>query len=150
MLNITVLVVLSSDVIAFENGKALITGIALVQEAFATNILGYAGGYSFVAICLFFFAFTTIVGWYYFAEINVRYLFGARFVRIFQIFVIGFVFTGSLLKINLVWELADFFNGLMVLPNLIAILILSPVVVRLLKDYDSDKKYDQRDYAKEI
>lgn len=101
-----------------------------------------------MAICLFFFAFTTILGWYYFAEINVRYLFGAKFVRILQIFVVGFVFAGSLLKINFVWELADMFNGLMVLPNLIAIIALSPVVVKLLKDHDEGKEYDPNEYIR--
>ncbi|QCD53428.1 alanine/glycine:cation symporter family protein [Campylobacter sp. RM16192] len=148
VLNITVFVVLSSNVIEFENGKAVITGIALVQEAFSSHILGRAGGYGFVAICLFFFAFTTIIGWYYFAEINVRYLFGPKFVRVSQIFVVGFVFIGSVLKINLVWELADFFNGLMVLPNLIALLVLSPIVVKLVKDYDNKKEYVKEDYIK--
>ena len=62
VLNITVFVVLSADVIHFENGKAVLTGISLVQEAFSTHVLGHAGGYGFVAICLFFFAFTTILG----------------------------------------------------------------------------------------
>ena len=139
---------LSADVIHFENGKAVLTGISLVQEAFSSHVLGHTGGYSFVAICLFFFAFTTILGWYYFAEINVRYLFGAKFVRILQIFVVGFVFAGSLLKINFVWELADMFNGLMVLPNLIAIIALSPVVVKLLKDHDEGKEYDPNEYIR--
>ncbi|WP_211437389.1 sodium:alanine symporter family protein [Campylobacter sp. RM16190] len=148
VLNITVFVVLSANVIEFENGKAVITGIALVQEAFSSHILGRTGGYGFVAICLFFFAFTTIIGWYYFAEINVRYMFGPKFVRISQIFVVGFVFVGSVLKINLVWELSDFFNGLMVLPNLIALLVLSPIVVKLVKDYDNKKEYVKEDYIK--
>ena len=149
VLNITVFVVLSADVIRFENGKAVLTGIALVQEAFSSHVLGHTGGYSFVAVCLFFFAFTTILGWYYFAEINVRYLFGAKFVRVLQILVVGFIFLGSLLKINFVWELADMFNGLMVLPNLIAIIALSPVVVKLLKDHDAGKEYEQKNYVKE-
>ena len=150
VLNITVFVVLSADVIHFENGKAVLTGISLVQEAFSTHVLGHAGGYGFVAICLFFFAFTTILGWYYFAEINVRYLFGAKFVRILQILVVGFVFAGSLLKINFVWELADMFNGLMVLPNLIAIIALSPVVVKLLKDHEEGKEYDPSEYIRKV
>ena len=149
VLNITVFVVLSADVIRFENGKAVLTGIALVQEAFSSHVLGHTGGYSFVAVCLFFFAFTTILGWYYFAEINVRYLFGAKFVRVLQILVVGFIFLGSLLKINFVWELADMFNGLMVLPNLIAIIALSPVVVKLLKDHDAGKEYEQKNYVRE-
>ena len=60
--------------------------------------------------------------------------------------VVAFVFVGSLLKINLVWELSDLFNGLMVVPNLIALLALSPVVIKLLNDYDAKKPYKRDDY----
>lgn len=147
VLNITVFVVLSSNVIDPANIHAL-GGITLVQEAFSSHLLGHTLGYSFVAICLFFFAFTTIIGWYYFAEINVRYLFGPKAVKILQILVVAFVFMGSLLKIKLVWELSDLFNGLMVIPNLIAVLILSPIVVKLLKDYNDKKDYDVKDYIR--
>ena len=147
VLNITVFVVLSSNVIDPGNIHAL-GGITLVQEAFSSHLLGHTLGYSFVAICLFFFAFTTIIGWYYFAEINVRYLFGPKAVKILQILVVVFVFMGSLLKIKLVWELSDLFNGLMVIPNLIAVLILSPIVVKLLKDYNDKKDYDVKDYIR--
>ena len=146
VLNITVFVVLSTDVVTFENGKAVFSGISLVQEAFGSQILGRSGGYGFVAICLFFFAFTTILGWYYFAEINVRYILGAKFVNLLQILVVAFVFIGSVQKIDLVWGLADMFNGLMVIPNLIAIILLSPVVVRLLSDFNDGKSYDANDY----
>ncbi|MBE2984609.1 sodium:alanine symporter family protein [Campylobacter sp. RM9344] len=148
VLNITVFVVLSSNVVAFENGQPVFSGITLVQEAFSSHLLGHTIGYSFVAICLFFFAFTTILGWYYFAEINVRYLFGKKGVKFLQVLVVAFVFLGSLLKIKLVWELSDLFNGLMVLPNLIAVLLLSPIVVKLLEDYNAKKEYKAEDYIK--
>lgn len=149
VLNITVFVILSSGVVEFNDGKAVYTGIMLVQEAFSSHILGHSIGYSFIAVCLLFFAFTTIVGWYYFAEINVRYLFGAKFVRFLQILVVVCVFIGSFQKVDFVWELADLFNGIMVIPNLIAILILSPIVVCLLKDYNSGKKYNVKNYIKD-
>lgn len=148
VLNITVFVVLSSGVIDLESGKTAFSGIALVQEAFSTHIFGHSSGYVFIAVCLFFFAFTTIVGWYYFAEINVRYLLGARWIRALQVGVVACIFLGSTQKVELVWELADLFNGFMVVPNLIAILILSPVVVRLLKDYSANKPYNAKDYIK--
>ncbi|MBE2986801.1 MULTISPECIES: alanine/glycine:cation symporter family protein [Campylobacter] len=148
VLNITVFVVLSSNVVAFENGQPVFSGITLVQEAFSSHLLGHTIGYSFVAVCLFFFAFTTILGWYYFAEINVRYLFGKKGVKFLQVLVVAFVFLGSLLKIKLVWELSDLFNGLMVLPNLIAVLLLSPIVVKLLEDYNAKKEYKAEDYIK--
>ncbi|WP_169999940.1 sodium:alanine symporter family protein [Campylobacter sp. RM9328] len=148
VLNITVFVVLSSNVVAFENGQPVFSGITLVQEAFSSHLLGHTIGYSFVAVCLFFFAFTTILGWYYFAEINVRYLFGKKGVKFLQVLVVAFVFLGSLLKIKLVWELSDLFNGLMVLPNLIAVLLLSPIVVKLLEDYNAKKEYKAENYIK--
>ena len=72
----------------------------------------------------------------------------AKFVRILQLLVVLCVFVGSLQKVDFVWELADLFNGIMVVPNLIAILILSPVVARLLKDYNAGKAYKQSDYIK--
>ena len=149
VLNITVFIILTSGVVQFNaDGTAIFSGIQLVQEAFSSHILGKDLGYSFVAICLLFFAFTTIMGWYYFAEINVRYFIGPKGVIFLQILVIAFVFVGSLLKIDLVWELADLFNGLMVIPNLIAILLLSGTVVALLRDYNDGKKYDANDYIK--
>ncbi|WP_069638289.1 alanine/glycine:cation symporter family protein [Campylobacter pinnipediorum] len=148
VLNITVFVILSSGVVEFVDGKSVYIGITLVQEAFSSHLLGHTLGYAFIAICLFFFAFTTIVGWYYFGEINVRYLFGKKGIIFFQICVVFFVFYGSLQKVDLVWELADMFNGLMVLPNLIAVLILSPIVVKLLKDYDDKKEYNKDNYIK--
>ncbi|CAD7288402.1 Amino-acid carrier protein AlsT [Campylobacter majalis] len=147
VLNITVFVILTSGSVEFIDGKATYVGITLVQQAFG-SFLGVNAGYSFIAICLFFFAFTTIVGWYYFGEINIRYLFGKKGIRVFQILVVCFVFIGSTQKLDLVWELADMFNGFMVLPNLIAILILSPIVIKLLKDYDDKREYNVNDYIK--
>lgn len=150
VLNVTVFTILSSGVIKFVNNEPVLKGISLVQESFSTHLFGESFGYSFVAICLFFFAFTTIIGWYYFAEINIRYLFGKKGIRPFQIIVIGFIFIGSVLKIDLVWELADFFNGLMVLPNLIAIIVLSPIVVKLLADYDKGISYKADNYKEPL
>jgi AGCS family alanine or glycine:cation symporter len=141
VLNITVFSVLSSDVIVFENGQSTLKGISLVQAAFTNSLMG-SYGYAFVAACLLFFAFSTVVGWYYFAETNIRYLFGSKALLPYQILVMVFIFTGSVLKIDLVWELADFFNGIMVIPNLLALLFLSGKVLRLLKEYDQGIPYD--------
>ncbi|MDR1977979.1 MAG: sodium:alanine symporter family protein [Synergistaceae bacterium] len=143
VLNITVFTVLSSDVIVFENGQSTLKGISLVQAAFAGSLMG-SYGYAFVAACLLFFAFSTIIGWYYFAETNIRYLFGSKALLPYQILVMVFIFTGSVLKIDLVWELADFFNGIMVIPNLLALLFLSGKVLRLLKEYDEGVPYDPK------
>ncbi len=141
ILNITVLAVLTSGVIKFENGQATLKGITVVQAAFSQGFLG-SNGTVFIAICLLFFAFSTIVGWYYFGESNIRYLFGAKGLIPYQILVMLFVFVGSTLKLDLVWELSDFFNGIMVVPNLIALLLLSGKVAQLLNEYNSGKEYD--------
>lgn len=105
-------------------------GITVTQQAY-TYVFGHFGSI-FISASLFFFAFTTIIGWYYYAETNVRYLFNSiSAVRIYQFIVICFIFIASLFKVELVWKMADMFNGLMVLPNLAALLLLSPIVIRL-------------------
>lgn len=109
------------------------TGIELTQSAFVKG-MGPAGA-GFVAVCLFFAAFTTIIGWYFFAVQNVKYLFGYKLVNVFSVIVLCFLMTGSYLKVNLVWELADMFNGLMVIPNIIAVIGLYKLVGKALTDY---------------
>jgi AGCS family alanine or glycine:cation symporter len=93
-------------------------------------------GSIFVAICLLFFAFSTIIGWNFFGKINVQYLFKNNKIAttIYSILAIGFIVLGSLLKNDLVWELTDFFNYLMVLPNVIALFALQKLVVAEAKD----------------
>ena len=112
------------------------TGISLTQKAFTIG-LGTIGN-GFVATCLLFFAFTTIIGWYFFGEQNVKYLFGMRWVSIYRVLVLCFIMMGSFLHVTLVWELADLFNGLMVIPNVIALIGLSKVVGKVLEDYQDN------------
>jgi AGCS family alanine or glycine:cation symporter len=113
------------------------TGAVLAQKAFAAGF-GSSIGPSFLAISLFFFAFSTVIGWYFFAEANIRFLFGKRVIRFFQILVLGFVIFGTSLKVDLVWAMADLFNGLMIIPNLVAVLALSGLVIKILADYETD------------
>jgi AGCS family alanine or glycine:cation symporter len=112
-----------------------LTGIEMTQKAFELGLGKF--GLTFVAIALFFFALTTIIGWYFFGEQNIKYLFGAKAVIPYKIIVLGFVVLGSFMEVGIVWDLADMFNGLMVIPNLIGLLILAPKAVELLKDYDT-------------
>ena len=86
---------------------------------------------------MLFFAFTTIIGWYYFGEINVRHLFGDKMVKVYTILVVVFVLVGSALKVDLVWNMSDMFNGLMVIPNLIAILASIKVVKKLSREHEN-------------
>ena len=99
----------------------------MAQMAFGT-LFGTMGGNAFVAICLLFFAFSTIISWNLFAKIHVEYQFGKKAVPVFSCIALVFIFIGSLLANDLVWELADMFNQLMVLPNAIALIALGGAV----------------------
>ncbi len=107
---------------------AELTKTNLAQIAFG-NAFGNANiGNIFVAICLFFFAFSTIISWNLFGRINAVYLFGKKFNIAYSVIAILFIFAGSLLSNDLVWELTDMFNNLMVIPNVIALFALGKLV----------------------
>ena len=125
VLTITALVILTSGVL--PERIAPDAGIDVTQAAFSASF-GAAGG-PFIAVCLMFFAFSTIISWYYYGETNVRYLFRRKSaVTVYKLLVVVFVFLGSLFQADAVWALADVCNGLMVIPNLAALLLLCPVV----------------------
>lgn len=126
----TALSILVTDAYAVKG----LNGAQLTQQAFRTAF--GSGGAIFLAVCLSFFAFTTIVGWYYFGESNIKYLFGKAGIWPYRLIVVVFIFLGSKIDVTLVWSLSDIFNSLMVLPNLIAIIWLSFEAKELLKDYN--------------
>ncbi|MEG1254567.1 sodium:alanine symporter family protein [Clostridium sp.] len=133
ILSLTAFVILTTG--ALSTGTS---GIILTQEAFKVGMGNF--GVIFVAIALFFFAFSTIIGWYFFGEANIKYLFGKKGIAPYRVLVMIFIFLGSCMHVDLVWELADTFNGLMVLPNLVALLALSAMVKKSYDDYSSCKK----------
>lgn len=104
----------------------------MMQVAF-TQVIGKAPGVIFVAICLLFFAFSTIIGWNFFGKINANYLFGEKATIVYSIIAIIFIFLGSCFESDLVWALSDMFNNLMVIPNAIALIFLSKLVVKASK-----------------
>ena len=104
----------------------------LAQVAFGT-IMGDNLGAMFVAVCLLFFAFSTILSWNLFAKINVTWLFGKKGVVPFTVIALVFVFLGTVASNDLVWELTDMFNNLMVIPNAIALFALSKMVTDSVK-----------------
>ena len=106
----------------------------MAQLAFS-GVMGEGFGGAFVAVCLLFFAFSTIISWNLFAKINVERLFGKKAVPVFCVLALALIFTGSLLSNDLVWELADMFNQLMVLPNVLALVALSGTVVACVEAY---------------
>lgn len=109
------------------------TGAELSQ--FAYSLVYGKFGEVFIAICMFFFAFSTIVGWYFFGQANIKYLFGSKAVPIYSALVCICVFLGSLAQVDLVWNMADCFNSLMVVPNIIGLLALSGMIKKVHDDY---------------
>ena len=135
VLTMTAMVILTSGVLGTTdaNGEFL-SGTALAQVAF-NNSFGPFGS-AFVAICLLFFAFSTIISWYFFGESNVKALFkGSKAARmVYGVIALVFIVIGSFQKVSLVWDMSDMFNGLMVIPNLLAVLALSGIVAKYAKD----------------
>ena len=141
VLTMTALVVISSlyaegGILAGKHGDAyqaaMELGVVTKTNAMQTAVSGVFGSFGniFVAICLLFFAFSTIISWNLFGKINVQYLFknSKVAVAIYSVVSVGFIFLGSLLSNDLVWELTDFFNYLMVLPNVLALFALAKMV----------------------
>ena len=128
ILNLTALVIITTG-----SRTTGFTGAQLSQYAFSTLYGKF--GEIFIAICMLFFAFSTIIGWYFFGEANIRYLFGAKAVKIYSIIVCICVALGSLQEVDLVWNMADCFNSMMVIPNAIALVALSGLVKKTHDDY---------------
>lgn len=138
VLTMTALVILTTGALGTKaSDGSLLTGIKLTQEAFIKGMGAF--GAPFIAICLLFFAFSTIIGWYFFGEANIKYLFGTKGLLPYRLLVVIFIIVGTTLEVPLVWELSDMFNGLMVIPNLIALLALSKVVIKSLREYEELK-----------
>ncbi len=121
-----------------ESGK---TGVELTQIAVEATLGSW--GPTFIAVALMFFAWTSILGNYYYGESNLMYIFpncGKGGLAIYRVMVLGMLMFGATSSVPFVWELADFFNGIMALLNLIGILLLSGIVVKMMDDYESQIK----------
>lgn len=118
---------------AWSNGQ---TGAELTTTAFN---LGFAGGGYIVTIGIILFAYSTILGWCYYGEKSIEYLFGVKSVLPYRIVFILFIGVGAVAKLSLVWNISDTLNGLMAVPNLIGLIMLTPVVVSETKKYFADK-----------
>jgi len=154
VLTMTALVVISSlyagggplSDAANYNGGSLIKHFAIngteisnanLMQVAMGETYGKTAGSLLVAICLMFFAFTTIIGWNFFAKINVQYLFKNNKIAtaVFSVIAIGFIFLGSCItEVPLVWGLADMFNNLMVIPNVLALIPLAAIVAKASKE----------------
>ena len=137
----TALVVLTSGAYNLQTGEILAgySDATLVGGAFNT-VFGWANlGSRFVAIAMFLFAFTTILGWSHYGSKAWEYVFGSKTTYIFKIIHLITIMLGAVMTSSLAWDISDTFNGLMMFPNLIAVVVLSPVVVKITKNYISRK-----------
>ena len=142
VLTMTALVVLSSGLLQpLQEGG--LTGTALAQAAFNQAFGSF--GNAFVAVCMLFFAFSTIIGWYFFGETNVKALFGPKAVKPYAVIAVVCIVIGSVQKVDLVWNMSDMFNGLMVIPNLLGVLALSGVVARLARGGKAEAEAAQKE-----
>ena len=138
VLTITALVMITSGALNVGNMAANPAAENMAQVAFST-VFGSFGNF-YVAICLLFFAFSTIIGWYFFGEQNVKYLFGVKAVKVYACIAVVCVALGAVLEAPLVWNLSDLFNALMVFPNLLALLALSGLVAKAARGGDALRK----------
>lgn len=142
----TIVVCSSSALVVVASGayQGDAQGVMITMEAFGT-VFGVYGS-KFVATALVFFALTTIIGWYYFGEGNIKYIFHSNIaVQIYRLIVMVFIVVGASRKVELVWELADMFNALMAIPNIIGLVVLSSEARDIMKDY-----YNQVKLGKEL
>lgn len=137
----TALVILVTGAVEYTG----LDGALVTQKAFE---LAFGNiGQILLSVCLTFFAFTTVVGWYYFGETNIRYLFGDKGLLPYRILVLAFIVFGSTQKIAVVWNMADMFNAIMVIPNLIGLVVLMKQVKVNIRDYDKCKQLGKIEYT---
>ena len=142
----TALVVLTSGVFNAKTGAVAegLNDATLVGGAFNTVFSWGNIGQKFIAIAMFLFAFTTVLGWSHYGSKAWEYLFGAKTTIIFKIIHVCTVIFGAVLTSSLAWDISDTFNGLMMLPNLIGVVVLIPLVVKITKNY-VDRKIKGKD-----
>ncbi|MGX7204441.1 alanine/glycine:cation symporter family protein [Enterococcus pingfangensis] len=138
LLPMTVFVILTSGSLGTTKNGVFLDGIELTQHAYSQTLGSF--GYPFIAICVTLFAYATLIGWYFFGEANVKYLFGKKAVPIYAVLVAIFIAIGSGLKVELVWSMADLFNGLMIIPNIAAMFALYKKIVIATKEYELSAK----------
>lgn len=132
---LTAFAVLSSGLIDLDTGAVLVdvSGSALVGQAFATVFGSF--GPAFIAIAILLFAFSTVLGWSHYGSKACEYLFGTKSTIVYKVVFVLMIFIGCTMNLGLAWDLSDTFNGLMAIPNLIGVIALSPVVMKITKNY---------------
>ncbi|MCR5420297.1 MAG: alanine:cation symporter family protein [Lachnospiraceae bacterium] len=140
----TAVVVLSSGAIDLETGLAVegTNDATLVAKSFG-NVFGTFGE-MFVAVAVLLFAFTTVMGWSHYGSKAVEYLFGVKGAKIYRVIFVLMIISGAVMTSSLAWDISDTFNGLMMIPNLIGVLSLTPLVIKLTNNY-VDRKIKGKD-----
>lgn len=131
------LVDLETGVTASEYGGAELTKANIMSTVF-TMRFGFIGG-AFVAIAIMLFAFSTVLGWSHYGTKACEYLFSEKYTIVYRVIFVIAIFGGAVMGDNLAWEIADTLNGMMMIPNLIGVLVLSPTVMRITKNYVNRK-----------
>lgn len=140
---LTALAILTSGIVTFNEAGTMViegnlTGAALTTAAY-NELLPGIGEY-IITFGIIFFAFSTIIGWYYYGCKCVEFLGGVRLVNSYKFIWIVLTFIGATIPLEIVWNISDLFNGLMVMPNLIGLLALSPIVFEMTKEYDAKSR----------
>ncbi len=140
----TAIVVLSSGYIDLSTGLPAegVSDATLVAQAFG-NVFGKPGEW-FVAVAVLLFAFTTVLGWSHYGSKATEYLFGVGGAKVYKVVFVLMMMSGAVMTSSLAWDISDTFNGLMMIPNLIGVIALSPVVVSILRNY-IDRKLKGKD-----
>ncbi len=140
----TAIVVLSSGDIDLQTGLANpgVDSATLVARAFG-NVFGSAGEI-FVAIAILMFAFTTVLGWSHYGTKSVEYLFGIKAAKVYRVIFVLMIVSGSVMTSSIAWDISDTFNGMMMIPNLIGVISLSPVIIKITRNY-VDRKIRKKD-----
>ena len=143
---LTALVVLGSGAIDLETGlvKEGVNDATLVAKAFGAT-LGKPGEW-FVVLAITLFAFTTVLGWSYYGAKVTEYLLGVVFSRVYRLIFIGLIIFGAVMESSLAWDISDTFNGLMMIPNLIGLIVHIPLLIKLTHNY-ADRRIRGKDIA---
>jgi AGCS family alanine or glycine:cation symporter len=143
---LTALTILSSGIVDLATGQlsteaSAMESSALVSYAFS-KVFGKPGAW-FIALAILLFAYSTVLGWSHYGSTACEYLFGTKSVTVYRVIFVVIVMAGSLMKAQLAWDISDTFNGLMMIPNLIGVLVLSPQVMKCTQNY-VDRKFHHK------
>ena len=144
---LTAITILSSGIVDLSTGELSAIGESVEYSTYMSysfsQVFGRVGT-AFIALAILLFAYSTVLGWSHYGGTACRYLFGEKSVIPYRIVFVVIVFMGSIIEAKLAWDISDTFNGLMMLPNLIGVLVLSPLVMKCTKNY-VDRKLHGKD-----